>query len=179
MTAELLILLHYFKGEAAPLLRCLSCHFLFPHLVPARAGGGSGRAGRVSPGRVAAAMSPLCASATLGDLQPSLPVSPSPLGATQPLGWGVPRVGCPGQVPRMSPAPGRALGVAWPPASCALSPLFCWRFLGSGVTSCYFHSTAPTAALREEQGGLFLASPEGPGCCWARLGRGGVTAPKI
>lgn len=85
MTAELLILLHYFKGKAAPLLRCLSCHFLFPHFLPVRAGGGSARAGRVPPVRWPRSVS----------VPPSgIPALPHGAFVT-PLGHPAPRVGCP------------------------------------------------------------------------------------
>lgn len=66
----------------------------------------------------------------------------------------------------MSPGCPRLLGERWgqrgrlrPPRS---RPLFWWRFLGSGVTACYFHSMAPTAALRAGAGGLGLARSPAP-----------------
>lgn len=179
MTAELLILLHYFKGKAALLLRCLSCHFLFPHFVPARAGGGSAPGWAGAPG--------VCPR--------SVPVPPSgipafPGGAsatlwtTEPRGWGSlgwdAQAGCPC---RVSPGCPRLLGERWgrrgrlrPPRS---RPLFWWRFLGSGVTACYFHSMAPTAALRAAAGG---ARPRSLGCPahpWHRAGCGELTSRNI
>lgn len=147
MTAELLILLHYFKGKAAPLLRCLSCHFLFPHFVPARAGGSSAPGWPDAPGRVPAATAPLRPGAILGNSSPS---SRCPLWAAQPQGWGVPRLGCPGQVPGQCPRDVRgslaSVGGGVAAASSALPPIVLAAVLGSGVSACYFQSMAPTAA---------------------------------
>lgn len=179
MTAELLILLHYFKGKAAPLLRCLSCHFLFPHFVLARAGGGSAPGWAGAPGSVPGAMAPLCPSATLGSSSPSSRCLRHPFGPPGPiwggvsLGWDV-QAGCPC---RVSPGCPWLLGERWgrrgrlrPPRS---RPLFWWRFLGSGVTACYFHSMAPTAALRARAGGLCLA-PRQPRTSLIPLAPGGM-----
>lgn len=129
MTAELLILLHYFKGKAAPLLRCLPCHFLFPHFVLARAGGGSAPGWAGAPGSVPGAMAPLCPSATLGSSSPSSRCLRHPFGPPGPiwggvsLGWDV-QAGCPCRVSPGCPwLLGERWGAAWPPASSALPPI--------------------------------------------------------
>lgn len=122
---------------------------------------------RLSPGWAGApgAMAPLCPGATLGNSSPSSrrlrhPFGPPSLVGGVSLGWDA-RCPC-----RVSPGCPRLLGERWgrrgrlrPPRS---RPLFWWRFLGSDVTACYFHSTAPTAALRAERGGVCLARSPAP-----------------
>lgn len=143
MTAELLILLHYFKGKAAPLLRCLSCHFLFPHFVPARARGGSAPGWAGAPGRVPGAMAPLCPCATLGSSSLSSRCLLHPFGPPSPasgvsLGWDA-QARCPC---RLSPGcRGSLASVGGGVAACVLrAPAHCsgggfWAAVSPPVTS--------------------------------------------
>lgn len=127
MTAELLILLHYFKGEATPLRRCLACHFLAPSLAlsPVTAAGdpAPGRSGwlRAPGATVGNVPVPTSEKAFLISAVPSLAARAAPRRGT------VPTLAVPG----MSPAAGRALGRARPPASPCARPLFWWRLFGS------------------------------------------------